>query len=68
MVELQRGKGVIKLITKEQVAHELAVAVAQAYVVDETKRGEYRESGVEGAALDAFNAYTRAYNTIVKAE
>ena len=58
----------IKLVTKEQIAHELAVAVAQAYIADETKRGEYRESGVEGVALDAFNAYNRAYNAIIKAK
>ena len=56
------------MVTKEQIAHELAVAVAQAYIADETKRGEYRESGVEGVALDAFNAYNRAYNAIIKAK
>lgn len=56
------------MIAKEQIAHELAVVVAQAYVADETKRGEYRESGVESAALDAFNAYNRAYNAIIKAK
>ena len=56
------------MVTSEQIAHELAVAVAQVYVADETKRGEYRESGVEGAALDAFNTYTRAYTAIIKAK
>ena len=54
--------------TKEQIAHELALAVAQAYIADEAKRGEYREAGVEGAALDALNTYTRAYRSIINAK
>lgn len=56
------------MVTKEQIAHDLAIAVAQAYVADETKRGEYRESGIKGAALDSLNVYTRAYDTIISAK
>ena len=53
---------------QKQIAHDLAVAVAHAYISDEAKRGEYRESGVEGAAQDALNVYTRAYNSIVNSK
>lgn len=56
------------MVAKEQVAHDLAVSVASTYIADETKRGEYRESGVKGAALDALNVYTQAYNSIINAK
>lgn len=68
VVEFWRREGVMKMVTKEQVAHELAIAVAQTYIADESRHGEYRESGVEGAALDAFSTYTRAYNAIIRAK
>lgn len=54
--------------SKEQIAHELAIIVAQVYIADGAKHGEYCEAGVEGAALDALNTYTRAYRSIINAK
>ena len=53
-------------MTDDRIAHDLAAAVAHAYISDETKHGEYRESGVEGAAQDALSVYTRSYESIAK--
>lgn len=63
----ERG-GDIMTDTQRNTIHDLAVAVAHAYISDETKRGEYRESGVEGAAKDAWNVYLRAYKSIANAK
>lgn len=53
------------MISKEQIAHDLAVAVAQAYIADETKRGEYSDGGVKSATVDVLSVYTEAYNLIM---
>lgn len=52
--------------TQEQIAHDLAVIVAHTYIDDETKRGEYREGGVEAATQDALSVYNQAYALIIR--
>lgn len=56
------------MISKEQIAHDLAVAVAKAYVSDAAKNGEYQKTGVNDAAIDALNVYKRAYDSIINAK
>lgn len=56
------------MVSKEQIAHDLAVVIAKAYIDDAVKNGEYREVGLEGAAMDVLSAYQRAYDSILNAK
>ena len=52
------------MVSKEQIAHDLAVVIAKSYIDDAVKNGEYQEGGIDSAAKDALSVYQRAYNSI----
>lgn len=58
----------IDLISKEQIAHDLAVTVTQSYISDAAKSGEYQKNGISDAAMDALSGYKRAYDSIINAK
>ena len=56
------------MISKEQIAHDLAVTVTQSYISDAAKSGEYQKNGISDAAMDALSVYKRAYDSIINAK
>lgn len=56
------------MVSKEQIAHDLAVVIAKSYIDDAVKNGEYQEAGIDGAAMDALSVYQRAYDSILNAK
>lgn len=56
------------MISNEQIAHDLAVAITQVYIADAAKSGEYQKDGISDAAMDALNVYKRAFSSILNAK
>lgn len=61
-------KGGEIMISNEQIAHDLAVAITQVYIADAAKSGEYQKDGISDAAMDALNVYKRAFSSILNAK
>lgn len=55
------------MLSKEQKAHDLAVALAGNYTADELARGEYKDSDVyKSMVSDAVSVYERFYNLLLE--